>query len=117
MRDDLIFHITTREAWKEYQTNGNYEPESLESDGFIHFTTGDMLEETANRLFPEQDRILLLVIDVSTLGENIKYEKDEETGNRYPHLYGPLSTNAVIDKIDVSAEKDGSFNISFTSDT
>ena len=117
MRDDLVFHITTRDAWKEFQTNGNYEPESLDSEGFIHCTTGAMLEETANRLFSGEERILLLVIDVSTLGENIKYEKEEETGNTYPHLYAPLSTNAVIDKIDISAEKDGTFNISFTSDS
>lgn len=115
MRDDLLFHITTREEWQEQQENGRYVPESLESEGFIHCSTGSQVEETANRLFPDRDQLLLLVIDVSTLGENIKYEKDEETGEKFPHIYGPLSVNAVIDKIDIQAEKDGKFNIAFSS--
>ncbi len=117
MRDDLLFHITTRENWKEYQTNNNYEPEIYDSHGFIPCSSGEQLEETANRLFPDKDKILLLVIDVSTLGENIKYETDEETGQKFPHIYGPLNTSAVIDKIDISAEKDGKFDIDFTSNT
>lgn len=117
MREDLLFHITTREEWKEYQSNSNYKPETFEKQGFIPCSSGDQLEETANRLFSDKDKILLLVIDVSTLGENIKYEMDEERGEKFPHIYGPLNTSAVIDKIDISAEKKGKFKISFTSNS
>ena len=117
MRDDLIFHITTREDWEKHKKNGRYQPESLEQEGFIHFSSGSQVSDTANRLFSDDDQILLLVIDVSTLGENIKYEEDSETGDKFPHLYGPLSTNAVIDKIDIKAEKDGTFDIAFSSNS
>lgn len=117
MREDLLFHITTREEWKEYQSNSNYKPETFDEQGFIPCSSGDQLEETANRLFSDKDKILLLVIDVSTLGENIKYEMDEETGEKFPHIYGPLNTSAVIDKIDILAEKNGRFEISFTSNS
>lgn len=116
MRDDLLFHITTREHWKEYKKSGNYEPQSLEDDGFIHCSSGNQVEDTANRLFADKDKILLLVIDVAMLREQVKYEEDE-TGEKFPHIYGPLSVNAVIDKIDILAEDDGKFNISFTSET
>ncbi|HKK46185.1 MAG TPA: DUF952 domain-containing protein [Balneolaceae bacterium] len=115
MRDDLLFHITTREEWKTHQNQGNYEPESLTSEGFIHCSTGSQLQETANRLFAGTNKILLLVIDVSTMRESVKYEEDSDTGNKFPHIYGPLHTNAIIDKIDIKAEDDGSFDISFTS--
>lgn len=117
MREDLLFHITTEDHWKEYKTNGNYEPESLETKGFIKCSSGNQLEGAANRFFPEKDEILLLVIDVSLIRENIKYEEDDETGEKFPHIYGPLSTNAVIDKIEIKAEDSGKFNISFTSDS
>lgn len=116
MRDDILFHITSREAWKEYQNQGMYKPESYEEEGFIHCSRGDQLEETANRHFSGYDKILLLVIDVSTLIENIKYEEDEETGEKFPHLYAPLHTNAVIDKIEVAPEDSGKFNISFSTE-
>jgi uncharacterized protein (DUF952 family) len=117
MREDLLFHITTQDDWKQFKKHGNYEPESLETKGFIKCSTGSQLEDSANRLYPDSDEILLLVIDVSLIREEIKYEKDEETGKKFPHIYGPLSTNAVIDKIEIRAEENGTFNIAFTSDS
>jgi len=116
MRDDILFHITTREEWKKHQNQGRYMPESFDTEGFIHCSNGDKIEETANRFFSGYDKILLLVIDVSTLIENIKYEEDEETGEKFPHLYAPLHTNAVIDKIEIAPEDNGKFNISFTTE-
>lgn len=117
MREDLLFHITTRDKWKQYQKDGNYEPESFESNGFIRCFTGDQIEDAANRLFPDKDEILLIVIDVSIIREEVKYKEDEETGEKFPHILGPLSINAVIDKIDIKAEDNGKFKISFTSDS
>lgn len=116
MRDDLLFHLTTKENWNKYKKSGNYEPESLESDGFIHCSTGSHVEDTANRFFAGQDEILLLIIDASMIREDIKYEKDDETGEKFPHIYGPVSVNAIIDKIEIRAEDNGKFNIGFTSE-
>lgn len=115
MRDDLIFHITTSEEWEENQKGGNYVPESLDSEGFIHCSRGSQVEETANKFYSDKEQILLLVIDVSSLDEKLKYEKDEESGEKHPHIYGPLGTNAVIDKITIGAEDSGKFQISFSS--
>ena len=117
MRDDILFHLTTKEDWKAHQSDGNYEPESLDTQGFIHCSSGDQVEDTANRLFAEKQEILLLVIDVSSLRPQVKYELDEDTGLKFPHIYGPLNTNAVIDKIDIHTEDDGKFEISFKSYT
>lgn len=116
MRNDLLFHITTRDDWKQHQRGGNYEPESFEKEGFIHCSTGSQLEDTANRLFGDEDEVLLLVIDVSMVREDLKYEKDEETGEEFPHIYAPLRISYVIDKIDIKAEDNGKFSIDFTSD-
>ncbi|PAU95490.1 hypothetical protein CK503_00035 [Aliifodinibius salipaludis] len=114
MRDDLLFHITTKEDWKTFNNSGSFEPESLDSEGFIHCSTGEQVEDTANRIFGDKDEILLLVIDATTLHEDIKYEKDADTGEKFPHLYSPLNTNAIIDKITIKAEDDGHFDIAFT---
>lgn len=116
MRNELLFHITTRNDWKEYQRNGIYEPESFEEEGFIHCSTGSQLEDTANRFFDDKTEILLLVIDASMIREDLKYEKDGDTGEKFPHIHAPLNSNAVIDKIDIKAENNGKFSINFTSD-
>ena len=117
MREDLLFHVTTREEWKENKLQGVYKPESVEENGIIRCVTGSQLEDSANRLYPDKDKVLLLVIDVSMLREQIKYEKDEELGEEFPLLEGELSINAIIDKIDIKAEQNGKFQISFTSDS
>lgn len=116
MRDDIIFHITDRKKWKQFKENGRYIPESLDSEGFIHCSRGTQLEETANRFFSDHNKILLLVIDTSRLVPEVKYEEDSETGETFPHIYGPLNTDAIVDKIDVYTEEDGRFKISFTSE-
>lgn len=117
MREELLFHITTREDLNRFKNSGRYEPESLDSEGFIHCSTGSQLEETANRLYAGRDEILLLIIDASMIRDDIKYEEDEDLGEKFPHIYSPLSINAVIDKIDVKAEKNGKFKITFTSNS
>lgn len=116
MQDDLIFHITTRKQWKEFQKDGRFVPESLDKEGFIHASTGPQLEYTANRFFSNRNKILLLVIEMSRLAPEVKYEEEPETGEKFPHIYGPLNVDAIVDKIDVYMEKDGRFKISFTSD-
>lgn len=114
MREDLLFHITTKDEWQKFNRSGSYEPESLDSQGFIHCSTGGQVENTANRFFGDKDEILLLVIDATTLHDDIKYEKDEDSGEKFPHLYTALNTNAIIDKIAIKAENNGEFNIAFS---
>lgn len=116
MKDDLIFHITTRKEWKKYQKGGRYSPENFEQEGFIHASRGNQLEETANRFFSNRNKILLLVIDMARLVPEVQYEEDPETGEQYPHIYGPVNIDAIVDKLDVYAEKEGEFRITFTSD-
>lgn len=117
MREDLIFHITTKEYFNNHKKESKYFPESLETDGFIHCSRGSQIEETANRICADKNQLLLLVIDVSTLTSKIKYEEDQSGEKTFPHIYGPLNTDAIMDKLDIHAEADGQFKIAFSSNT
>lgn len=116
MREDFIFHLVPEREWKASKKNSRYEPQSVEKEGFIHCSTGEQIQDTANRLFKGKRRVLLLVINATLVEPEIKYEKDEATGELFPHIYGPLNPDAVVDRIRLVPEKDGSFEISFTSD-
>lgn len=117
MREDLIFHITTDEYFHNHKTANKYQPESLDTEGFIHCSKGSQIEKIANRLFPDEDQLLLLIIDVSTLGSDIKFEADEEREEKSPHIYGPLNLDAIMDKLNIFTEKNGDFKIEFSSKT
>lgn len=110
MNIDLLFHITSKEEWRTYSTSGYIEPESLSTEGFIHTSKGDQVEETVNRLFNGREDLILLVIDPLRIHEPLKYEV-AENGQKYPHIYGKISIDAIIDKLPLTPEKSGNFTI------
>lgn len=114
MKEDLIFHLVKKEDWKKYKKEARYRPESLDSQGFIHCSSGRDVEDTANRLFKGEEDVLLIVINTTLIEPELRYENDGETGPKYPHIYGPLNLDAVIDKIELATEDDGTFEISFS---
>ena len=90
---DQIVHICSTEDWQSAQTVGEYWAESLESEGFIHFSRPDQAVDTANRYYAGRRDLLLLWVDSQALVAELRWEISH--GDRYPHLYGPLNLEAV----------------------
>lgn len=87
----MIFHLVAPDIWQ--QVSENYQPESLKTEGFIHFSTEKQVAATYKRFYSNRP-MLLLTIDESKLVEELKYEAAD--GDLYPHLYGALNLDAVI---------------------
>jgi len=115
MRDDLIFHLVSKEDWKKCQEAGLYHPDSLDEEGFIHCSTGQQVQKVANTRFTGRDDLMLLIIDVASLESDVKMEAGGSEGEVFPHIRGPLNIDAVIDKIKLEPDEDGTFFISFNS--
>jgi len=116
MQHDLIFHIVEKKSWKHIENKGEYIPETVEQEGFIHCSTGHQINDTANRIFKDKHHLFLLIIDSKRVEAPIKYEEDSKLGIEFPHIYGPLNTNAILDKISLNPDKKGNFNLEFSSD-
>jgi uncharacterized protein (DUF952 family) len=89
-----LFHITTREAWDRSQGAREYRPSSLATEGFIHLSTEEQWRHTLQRLFRDVADVVVLRIDPARLEPEVKYEPAD--GELFPHLYGPLATDAVV---------------------
>ncbi|MFH5833977.1 DUF952 domain-containing protein [Halalkalibaculum sp. DA3122] len=113
MTDDIIFHLVPLSEWKAHQDAGLYKPDSLEEEGFIHCSNGKQVQEVANRRFKGEKELMLIVIDVASLEPPVKLEKPEGRDQKYPHVKGPLNIDAIIDKIKLAPEEDGTFYIQF----
>lgn len=109
MEIDLLFTLIKKEDWKAYSASGIFEPDSLEEKGFIHCFTGDQVQDSANNLYPDEDELLLVVIDPLRLQVPIKHEKEGE--QTYPNVYGSFSIDAVIDRIIIRKGKKGGFSV------
>ena len=97
MEAPVIYHLTTLQEWEDAQDKGSYEPPSYQKEGFIHCSTVEQLDGVMKRSFKQHENLIKLVIDASRLTSAMRYDKDEELQQDFPHIYGPLNLEAVTE--------------------
>ena len=107
METKIIHHICPRTDWQAAQENGEYRAESLDIEGFIHFSRAEQVQGTANNYYRGQQGLVLLKVVVTKLTAVLKWEDSGE--DIFPHLYGPLNLDAVVDVEDFPPDPDGGF--------
>jgi uncharacterized protein (DUF952 family) len=65
------------------------------ADGFVHLSTFEQLTETVDKHFVGQDDLHVAEVDLAALGDAVKWE-ESRGGQLFPHLYAPLSLDAVV---------------------
>lgn len=93
---DIIYHITTSDEWKQGQEKGSYEAASLKEEGFIHCSQQEQIPEVLVRFFAGKTDLVKLHIDPKKLKSQLIYEWSPSLTQTFPHIYGPINTDAVI---------------------
>ena len=94
----MLFHIISETDWASAQKAGEYRPAGLESEGFIHLSKRDQVLRPANLLYQGRNDLSLLVIDTEAVAHEVVFEPGSHGETEYfPHLYGPLNLDAVVD--------------------
>ncbi|HEX2698270.1 MAG TPA: DUF952 domain-containing protein [Anaerolineales bacterium] len=114
-----IFHITAQSAWQDAQARGQYTAPSLESEGFIHSSTLSQILPVAEKFYKGQSGLVLLVIDPSRLTSDLKWEPPFDgapppgvpVGDPFPHVYGPINVDAVIEALAFEPDASGRFSL------
>ena len=88
-----VFKVCEEIEWESVKNNEFYEgSKSDQSDGFIHFSTSEQLEETLEKYFKSKSPLYLL--EVKT--EDVELVWEISRNNQlFPHLYSPLPLNTV----------------------
>ena len=105
---DVTYHLVPAEYYRDTDRQAPYTPEQFEADGFIHCTDGVENVVTVGNAHYKDDRrmYVVLVIDTSKVVPEIVYEDPERI---YPHIYGPLNRDAIIDIVPALRAADGGF--------
>lgn len=103
----VILHITKREQWEQAKPAKIYYSPTLETEGFIHCSTAQQIIQTANLFFVNQKNLVILCIQAEKVKPEIRYEAVEN--NYFPHIYGPLNLDAVVQVIDFEPQENGKF--------
>lgn len=98
---NIIYHITTNEAWAKAVEQNYYEAPSLIEEGFIHCSTENQVNGVLNRYYKDTPNLLKLVIEISKLTSELKYELAPSVNELFPHIYGPIQIEAVISVIEL----------------
>lgn len=96
-----IFHMALPEDWAAAFTTGEYtmstRGRTLDEEGFIHASTFEQTEATANRFYADVDQLVLLRIDPAKVPHEIRWEPPAPgVDDLFPHIYGPLPIGAVV---------------------
>ena len=114
---DMILHITDKHDWETAQFQGFYSPVSLDFEGFIHCSSLEQTAETANLFFSGKGNLVLLCIDTNLLKADLRYEaptgmaNDENRSGLFPHIYGNLNLDAVVDVVSFPPDEKGKFSL------
>jgi glutathione S-transferase len=97
-----IHHLALADDWATAFTTGEYRTSTrgltIDDVGFIHCSTRDQVESTANRFYGDLDQLVLLTIDQSLVDAPIRFEPPTpDSTELFPHIYGPLPIAAVTD--------------------
>jgi len=95
----VIFHVTTAEEWNAAKTKGSYEHPSLNEEGFIHCSQDNQVPGVLERYFAGKKDLVKLVIDTDKLTSKYIFDWSPSTEDTFPHVYGPINAEAVIDVI------------------
>ncbi len=110
----MIVHILTQSEWDRAVRLGTYSPKSLVVEGFVHCSAVDQVVPTANAIFRGQRDLVLLCIDDRRLEATLRFEPGvHNTGGDalFPHVYGPINLNAVMQVAPFPCGADGLFSV------
>lgn len=95
----MVLHLIEPAAWRAALDLGAVRPPSLDAVGFVHLSTPEQVHLPAEALFPGRRDLVLLVVDPARLTDPLRLEPgrpEDPPGMLFPHLYGPLPTDAVV---------------------
>ena len=106
-----IYKICPASAWREAERQGVYRGSADDArDGFIHFSSGSRVAETAKKYFFGQTGLFLIEVDADVLGAALRWEPSRND-ELFPHLYGELDLGAVTAVLSMHARADGYHDI------
>ncbi len=102
-----IYHLAAAADWQAALATGLYRgsPDDIR-DGFMHFSDGAQVAESAARHRAGRTDQILVCIASATLGQDLRWEVSRG-GQLFPHLYAPLDIRKVLSTEPLPLGPDG----------
>ncbi|WP_281983441.1 DUF952 domain-containing protein [Thalassorhabdomicrobium marinisediminis] len=93
----MIYKILTSDQWATLEDTGRFDGAPIDmADGYIHTSTAQQAQETADKHFAGQEGLMLVALDSDTYGDDLRWEVSRG-GAEFPHIYNrPLLRSEVV---------------------
>jgi len=97
-----VFHIAFLRDWRAAEQEGSYRTSTrgltLEEVGYIHAGFAEQVATVGTAFYADvTESLVVLVIDVQRLNVPVVVENLEGGNDAFPHIYGALPIEAVVD--------------------
>ncbi len=94
----MLYHIALPRDWDRSTQTGDYIHESLAKEGFIHMCEQNQMSGVLQRYFMGEHELIVLYIDPDKLKPVLRYELSPSVNEYFPHCYGPINQDAIVNK-------------------
>ncbi len=98
----MIHHLATNADWA-LNTDEGYVPAGYEAEGFIHCSSPEQLAGVVERYYQGRSDLHLLTIDPERLSAELVWENTSGGTELFPHLYGRLNLDAIVERVPFDA--------------
>jgi len=109
LTDTYIYLLSSEKEYQQALNKGVLIRDSIASEGFIHASPKNQLTRVANKYYKDTIKPLILVVDTQKVSVEVKWES--AAGSLYPHIYGPLNADAIIESQPIALNDEGEFNL------
>jgi uncharacterized protein (DUF952 family) len=104
-----IYLLMTTEEIAAARERGTWTSANFASEGFIHASPYEQLERVANKHYRHKSDVQIVCVEGDRLTSELRWEP--AAGSLYPHIYGPLNFEAVVDIVPTERNEDGTIRI------
>lgn len=106
-----IYHLALPADWEQAGAQGAYRGSalgrSLEDEGFVHCGFASQLRGGGRPVFRGCPGVVLLEIDPSLIGSEVRTEAVSDVPEVFPHVYGEIPLSAIVGTSVVALGRDG----------
>jgi len=103
-----ILRITPQDKWEQAVAEGEYRSDDLATEGFIHCSTPEQLPYVYGKFYKGQAGLVVLRIDPEKLESPLVWENPHVKWKLFPHVYGPINPDAVVEVVPLEQVLGGS---------
>ena len=102
-----LLHVAVRAELAACAEQADYAPLAFAAEGFVHCCWPEQLGGVLSRYFRGRDDLVLLTLDANRLTALLREEAPPRGTELFPHVYGALPRQAVIEETPIATDADG----------